>query len=299
VRLDPSHGPSWVGMAEVTVLASFYGLIPAAEASAGARDALATAARLQGESAEAHYVEGIAANARWRWKEGEAALRRALELGPSHSPALAHIGFLLAVLGRLDEARSYLERAREADPLAAWPCAMTGMSLLVAGRTEESLRHFADGLGFDNDNALALWGSGMSHVALGRHDEGLPKLERAVEHMRRAPLMIGFLGWGLARAGRTGEARGLLEEIRGLSPPASTVVTEAWVLGELGEAEAAFDVLARAEKERHPFLVFAGLPSFESLRGDSRFDALLVHMGLPKSTGQRTEAPSPGADGLS
>jgi TolB-like protein/Tfp pilus assembly protein PilF len=285
VRLDPSHGPSWVGVAEATVLASYYALIPPADFHAKARDALATVARLQGNSADALYLEGIAANAQWRWTEGEEAFQRALELDPHNVHALAHYGFSLAARSRLDEARAYLERAREVDPLAPWPCAMTGVSLLTAGQTEESVRHFDDALGFEKENALALWGSGMAHVALGRHDEGLPMLEKAVAHMRRAPLMVALLGWGLARAGRTDEARRVLEELQSRPPSAPTTVSDAWLLAELGETEAAFEVLARAEEERQPFLVFAGLPGFDRLRDDPRFKALLTRLGLPASTG--------------
>ena len=61
VALDPSHAPSWIGLAEVSILAAFYALIPAAAAYARASDALSTAAQLQGESAEALYVEGFMA----------------------------------------------------------------------------------------------------------------------------------------------------------------------------------------------------------------------------------------------
>lgn len=99
VRLDPSHGPSWVGVAEVTVLAASYGLISPPDAFARAREALATAGRLQGESAEALYVEEMVARAQWRWAAGEEAYRRALELDPSHVHALAHRGLLLVFTG--------------------------------------------------------------------------------------------------------------------------------------------------------------------------------------------------------
>jgi len=296
VRLDPSHGPSWVGVAEVTLLAACYGLIPTPHAYARAREALATAARLQGESANALYVEQLAANVQWRWAAGEEAQRRALELDPSHGQSLAHHGLQLSSRGRLEEAKALFERAREGDPLAAWPYAMTGVGLLAAGRAEESLRHFEDALAFEKENTLAAWGSGMAHVALGHLDEGLAMLETAVALMRRAAFVVGTLGWGLAVAGRTEEARALLEELRSRPQPAPTAVSEAWLLGVLGERDDAFDVLARAEEERQAFLIYTGLPGFDSLRDDPRFDALLGRMGLPVTSGRGTEPPSPRGD---
>ena len=73
---------------------------------------------------------------------------------------------------------------------------------------------------------------------------------------------------------------------RNISPgrPSSfspTVVSEAWLLGALGEIDAAFEVLERAEEECQANLYFTGLPVFDPLRGDPRFTALLQRLGLP------------------
>jgi len=67
--LDPSHGPSWVGLADVSVLSAAYGLRPSREAYAAAKAALQTAAGLQEESAEAAYVEAMIAFGERRWQD--------------------------------------------------------------------------------------------------------------------------------------------------------------------------------------------------------------------------------------
>ena len=61
-------------------------------------------------------------------------------------------------------------------------------------------------------------------------------------------------GWALARSGRVDAARTVLDEMRGRPAAAPTAVSEAWLLGALGEIDAAFVVLARAEAECQPFL---------------------------------------------
>src|SRR6266542_3135166 len=230
VALDPTHAPSWVGVAEVSILAAFYALVPAATAYARASAALATAARLQGESAEARYVEGFMAFGQRNWEAWESAQRRAIELDPSHVQVRGVFGICLSARHRLDEAMVSFERARELDPLAPFPHAMTGLGLLASRKVEESIRYFDDALSFDKENSLALWGSGVANVALRRYENGIAQLERAAAQTRRGGFVLGLLGWALAAAGRTEEARAILAELRARLKPAPAVVSEVWLL---------------------------------------------------------------------
>jgi TolB-like protein/Tfp pilus assembly protein PilF len=283
VRLDPAYAPAWTGLAEATVLASVFGVIPAREACETARKALATATRLQGESADGLHVEGFVAWIERRWAAMEVAWRRAIELQPAHVLTLASFGIVLCSRQRLDEALPILERARQADPLSSFPYALTGGGLLSCGRPQEALRYLEDALSFEKDDATALDNAGMAKVALGRVEEGIAMLERVVAVSHRGAHFLGTLGWALATAGRPDDARKILEELRARPPGSPTVVSEAWLLGALGEIDAAFEVVARAEEECLAYLYFTGVPAFDPLRADPRFGALLERLGLPSA----------------
>jgi TolB-like protein/Tfp pilus assembly protein PilF len=285
VRLDPSHAPSWTGLAEATVLASVFGVIPAREACATARKASATATRLQGESAEGLHVEAFVAWIERRWVPMETAWRRAIELQPTHVLALASFGIVLCTRQRLDEALPLLERARQVDPLASFPYSLTGKGLLNCGRPQEALRYLEDALSFEKEDVTALESAGMAMVALGRLEEGIATLEHLVEVTHRGAQFLGTLGWALATTGRKGEARTILEELRARPAPAPAVVSEAWLLGALGQVDAAFEVVARAEEECLAYLYFTGHSGFDPLRADPRFGALLERLGLPRGQG--------------
>ncbi len=121
----------------------------------------------------------------------------------------------------------------------------------------------------------ALSALSMANVALGRFDEGIAAAERTVAITHRAPYFLGTLGWALATAGRSDEARAILAELRGRPEDSPTTITEAWLLGALGEIDEAFAVVARAEEECQGQLYYTGLPGFDPLRSDPRFAALL------------------------
>ncbi len=280
IRLDPSHAPSWTGLAESTVLAAHFNIIPAREACAAARKAVATAAELEGESANTRHVEAFIAYLERRWPEMETAWRRAIELQPTHVLALGSFGISLCARERFDEGLALLARAREADPLASFPCMLTGFGLLERGRVEEGQRYLADALSFEKEDAAALYIWAAALVALGRFEEGIATLRHAVEMTGRAAHFVGVLGWALATAGKTAEARALLDELRARPKDAPALTAEAWLLGALGETDAAFEVMARAENENQANLYYTGFPGFDALRADPRFAAFRERLGL-------------------
>ena len=281
VRLDPSHAPSWVGYADAVTIGAVYGAVAPREACAKAKAALATARALEGESADGLQAEGGVAFLERRWHAWESAYRRALELQPTHAQALAQFGMTLCTRQRVDEARVFFERLREDDPLEVLPYAFAGAGLVAAGRPEEALNAFDDAFAIERDHTLALWGAGMANVALGQIDDGIARLERSITVTHRAPHFVGVFGWALAVAGRMAEATAVLGELRARPPAAPTVVAEGWLLGALGDTDAAFDVLARAEDEQQALLYYTGLPAFDVLRADPRFASLLVRLDLP------------------
>ncbi|MDQ3417831.1 MAG: hypothetical protein M3541_03465 [Acidobacteriota bacterium] len=283
VRLDPSHAPSWTGLAEITVLSAHMGAIPPRAACAAARKALATARELQGESAEGLHVEAFAAFIERRWDAMETTWRRALELQPDHVLALGSFGISLCARHKLDEALSLFERAREADPLASFPYTLAGWGLLMSGRLQDALRQVEDALTFEKEDATAVAASCIANVALGRFEEGIAAGEHGVALTHRAPFFLGVLAWALATAGRSGAARTILEELRARPAASPTVVSEAWLLGALGEIDDAFEVLARAEDEYQGLLCYTGLPGFDPLRSDPRFAALEQRLELPSA----------------
>jgi TolB-like protein/Tfp pilus assembly protein PilF len=281
VRLDPTHALSWTGLAEALALSAHTSLIPADEACTRAREALAKAMVLQGESADGRHGEAFVAFIERRWKDMETAGRRAVELQPNHVPSLGLLGMCLSLHQKPDEAAPFFERARAADPLASFPYMLTALGLLTVRRHQDAHRHAEQALVFEKDDASALYCAALANVALGHFEQGIAAAEHGVAVAHRGGDFVGLLGWALATAGREDEARTLLEELRTRPAEAPQIVSEGWLLGALGEIDAAFVVFKRAEEKNQLWLYYTGVPGFDPVRTDPRFAALVQRLGLP------------------
>jgi tetratricopeptide (TPR) repeat protein len=155
---------------------------------------------------------------------------------------------------------------------------LTAMALNCIGERREALRYVEDALSFEKEDVVARMHSSHARVALGELERGIADAEHAVALTGRGVVFLGTLGWALATAGRRDEARTLLDEIR--ERPADAPVPESWILGALGDADAAFEAIARAEDELHPLLYYTGLPGFDPVRADPRFAALMKRLEL-------------------
>jgi Flp pilus assembly protein TadD len=162
-----------------------------------------------------------------------------------------------------------------------------GLVLLIAGRTAQAIAQVRKAIELDPHFALAHWILGCAHASESRHEDALAELE-AVELSNRLPAMVAALAAGYAEAGRAESARRLLAELRARAAqqyvPAQSFAV---VCAAVGETDEALAWLERACNEHDVTLAFLrdrlrpaaafGLPS---LRGDSRYRALLRRVGL-------------------
>lgn len=263
------------------MLSAYAGLIPAVEACAEARKALATAADLQGASADGLHGEAFVAMIERRWEDLEATIRRAVAFDPTHVASLGLLGMCLSLHQRADEAEPFFERARAADPLASFPYMLTSLGLLSVGKVRDAHHYAEQALIFEKDDATALTCSSLANVALGYFEQGIAAAEHAVSISHRGPHFVGLLGWALATAGRKDEARALLDELRAHPAGTPVVVSQGWLLGALGDIDAAMEVFGSAEQEHQAWLLHYRLPGFDPCQDDPRFKALVRKMGLP------------------
>ena len=81
------------------------------------------------------------------------------------------------------------------------------------GESDNALEECQKALNLDRNYLVGLYTFGGICSRLGRHDDAIEAFVKGVEHSGRASFYLAYLGWALAQAGRSDEARAILEEL--------------------------------------------------------------------------------------
>ena len=301
VKMYPDQPLGYVGLADAYVLHANQGLRPPEEVWPKAKEAAAHAVSLDASLSEAHSTLGLVRSFyEWNWKGAEQEFKKAIELEKNNPNALSRYAIYLSRIGRHDEAIEYMERARAMDPLSLNLNNAVAVLYYMAQRYDEATERCEANLELSSTYYRTYWNLGRSRLAKSEFGPAIDALERARELSREKPssqvpgsnppnglslenpFMTAVLADGYARAGRTAEARRVVDQLNAIAAE-KYVSPAAWAavyLG-LGETDRAFDWLGKAVEERSSLLVWLKVdPAFDTVRGDPRFGKLLVSVGL-------------------
>ncbi len=218
----------------------------------------------------------------WDWPGALAALEHAVELSPETSGTIWSYGYVLAIMGRHDDAVKIAAEFADSNPGDPRGHAEVAYRLVDAGRYQDALAriHRAQSLGGEPGPLHGL--AGVALIGLGRYGAAVDRLELAAGFQGRAHDVLGHLGFAYARSDRLDSARAVLAELQDRRPrELVSPVSLAFVLAGLGETDAALTQLERAADERQREVCVAGYsPLLADLRAEPRFRALLARMGL-------------------
>jgi serine/threonine-protein kinase len=287
VEKDPAFAPGWAALAELYVLLSTgFDVLPTREAMPKARDAAQTALRLDPDRADAHVALGLVATC-YDWDRDKARhhFDRALELNPGLASVHQWREYLLSFLeADFDGATAALERAQELDPLNVWVKVRLAFVDWYRGQDEDAIARFQRILELEPDLWIAYSGLQLACFQAGRTVEAFQAGERALAlGGDRVAAHLGTFGAVCAGTGRTDRAREVLAQLedRAGRGHASSV----WIAGihaNLGDLDAAFELLDRAVAERDGSLIYLSVaPMLHGpLQADPRYAHLLRTMGL-------------------
>ena len=289
IALDSHYALAHVMLAESYFWSAFWGAMDPRAAFSKAKTAALEALRLDDTIADAHSALGtVLGCGEFDWHGAEREFNRAMELNPPtasvrYAYAWCYAMWFLLPLGRVEQALTEMRRALELDPLDPFYNTLLAYLLNAGGQPELAVAQFRRAIDLDPAFSFSHMLFGITLTAMGRCDEAIATAEKAHQLSGGSAATMWVVGAAYARAGRTAEARHMLEELtarrQSTYVPASAFVL---IYGGLREADASLEWLARAIDERDPVIVtsLTTARAYDPLRPHPAFRVLLRQMNL-------------------
>ena len=260
---DPDFAQAHAGVSDALSLLGLWGYVGSAAVKARAKPAAERALALDPALPDGHLAMGLYELYQgWNLREAESRFRHAAESRPGTGVDLAWLAQMIGMQGRSDEALTLARQAMAREPYSAMVCMITCPAFLGAGRHAELLDVAARSLALEENYSAALWARSWALVALGQHAEAITNLERAADQARRSPMILPGLATAYHEAGKTAEARAVIEELGRL--PQVSPAYRVWALLGSGERDAGLALLPSVLDDHG--MVLWGMPCWPELR---------------------------------
>jgi TolB-like protein/DNA-binding winged helix-turn-helix (wHTH) protein/Flp pilus assembly protein TadD len=280
IAKDRSFAPAYAGLAWAYAVHSVgFNVDHPADELVKMRAAAEEAIQLDPLLAEAHDALGVAFARDGQWEQSEKSFRRAIELNPNGSDTyIQYFFFLLAPLGRNEEALQGMRVAEKADPLSPAVHDFLARSLISVGQYSKAADYC---MKLPAEYPYKQMILARAWLAEGRTGEAIQILvnDQTLRQARSKiawPQERGLLGYAYARSGRREEA----EKMASASQYANE---QALIFAGLGDKDRTLEALDRmAARGALRVGQWLNFPELAFLRGDPRVKALRKKVGLPE-----------------
>jgi tetratricopeptide (TPR) repeat protein len=288
IRHDSNYAPAYAGLADAYIaLSERYAMERHDDdALTKAMSAANEAVRLDDHLAAAHVALATAKQlSQWDWKNAETEFKCALELDPNYAYGHQRYAFLLAALGRSTEAKAEITAALKLDPNSTSINADVAQILWFGGEYQASITQSRNTIEIDPSQPMAAsvhrW-LGLIYEERGMHEQAVAEFIESLRLQNGNPERIAALRQAYDAGGIKGYWLKWLEfreeriKLGGINP-----LNVAQVYALVGETDKAFEQLQKAcDDHSIPVAALRFGPTFENLRSDQRYSAILKRLKL-------------------
>jgi len=282
IEKDPSYALAYAGLADSYFVLGDNQDIPAKEAYPKAKTAAMKALEIDEGLAEAHVT--LAGILEWEhnFKEAVREYQIALELKPGYATAHHWYAFYLSFFGRYDKAIEEIWKARELDPLSPRINVNVGLILYYARQYDRALEELKKSIELFPDHGANYSYLSCVYAQLGQFEEAINAKLHVYEITQGNSELSPWLAYCYALSGNRAETQKRLRDIIEYSKKGFvSYIVIARVYVGLGDKEQAFIWLDKAYSEKDSRLTYLKAdPTFDPLRSDPHFTALLKKIGL-------------------
>ncbi len=283
IELDPQYALAYAARAE-TIFSMGDLTMPMSEAKPKVEQDVATALRIDKDLVEAVTIRAnLEFQYDWDFVRAEQDFKRAIALNPNYAEAHHQYAWYLSLTGKPADGLGEIKLAQQLDPVNPTIIVDLGLPYYFQRQYDQSIALARDAASLFPDFFLPHKAMGEGMVDKGDFAAGIAELEKA-KTMEPTPIVTGALGYSYAKAGRKGDARKILADLKEQSK--TRYVAAYWIaliyVG-LDEKDEAFPWLEKAYQDRSWWLLWAKMdPKLDSLRSDPRFKDLLKRINLPE-----------------
>jgi len=285
IDINPDYALAWARLAGAYLTEEILRGPPSEDQNRRLLDALDRALRLDPNLAWAYYTRGgFEMNVTWNWAAAQADAERIREVDPRFHLLPSALGDIALVFGDVNRAiESYLD-ALARNPLDSSTLDSLGAALCAADRLEQCLQTRLSLLQVHPELDGVHSSVGVARLYLGQFAASLQAIQNEPdEDYRLSGLAVVY--WAM---GRRAESNAALDSLTN-----KFASTDAYGIAAVhayrGEIDDAFRWLDRAYRGHdHRMLLLKTDRLLRNLHADSRFQALLIRMGLVDRSQRRT-----------
>ncbi|MGH8122576.1 MAG: tetratricopeptide repeat protein, partial [Rudaea sp.] len=281
VELDPQYAQAWGALAETDQLLPVYTGGDLDAGMALAESAAQRALDIDPDTASALVAIANVHAHRIEWAQAEKVFRRALVLAPGDVEAVNQYAQFLAQTGQLEPALLQIDRARQFDPLSAIVGVVRATILMALHRDAEATTQVESVLATHPDFYPACMTSVFLYVSLKRYADAEQQLRVVARKLGVDPEAKAVLVRGVAEPGMRAAALASLDSAANADIRSDSLIHAAFLtlLGDQDRALGRLEVYAARRAAASG--VFLWTRTFDPLRSDPRYKAVLAKMNLP------------------
>ncbi len=279
LREDSGFALAHAGIARVWSIRGHLGYVRPRDAVPEAHAAVSKALALDGELVEAYRVLGGSQfYLEWNWEAALRSWQRAVELDPNDAELGPGRAAFSAAMGQTEGTATPFERALESDPYNPQLRDFYGHQLVRLRRYDEAIVQFQQVLSSESEFSSSLNGLWRAYHLKQMYPEAAAHAARYLAS-RGHPDVADALNRDYASQGYVAAMRNAAAAMAVRSGTSEGV---ARLYAFAGERSLALDWLGRAYQDGDSTMVYLKVdPTFDVLRDDPRFQALLGKMNFP------------------
>jgi TolB-like protein len=221
---------------------------------------------------------------KWDFEKGKMYAEKALEVNKKAVEANLAMALYYIAAGKFDVVFTYLNAAKNIDPLSTVTNRTIGDSYYFMGEYEKAIEIYEWILDREPDFMAAKEFKARCRLMLGSYDEAIGIFKSTDGDVTHAIQPATQLGFAYAKKGDTEMALTCLKQLEQsaqANPAAQLSLDFATLYTGLNMTEQAFDHLDVCLENRLGPIIFLNVsPVWESLRGHSRFEAMVKKIGI-------------------